>query len=397
MIQVIIVVVVVAVLFLALSVHVYDNEKGRFGFCSAFRPATAHAFHKSLWMRNNSKAPSSCRSCLPNDKRSCYYADSNFQSDCDAAIIKDRNRRRTIQAAAGTLAVVQVTATASTKQETAYAASLDMSIDITTTAPSTALQPGLLDSRVTENLMSAPPYGMEGPDIYYPSWFAGTWKVASTTTDVQAPVGAALFGGNRTFASAQREIGTTLQYESRFVTTTASSATTTTRDNNTAIIVADREYNVRSIAQAAMGSNSVLDLPFVSPNKLTCILAPAGSPSILQATLLILNRRQETISDTKFDCSEVVQEIVAPTSTPGAGGPSSSNTMMTTMMPRILKQVETTSLYTYDPKRDAISCRQRSATYLLPSQQDPVALKMWQASRGRPVDVRFYDVVYTKR
>ena len=61
---------------------------------------------------------------------------------------------------------------------------------------------------------------------------------------------------------------------------------------------------------------------------------------------------------------------------------------------KALTQVETTSLYTYNDKDGSIYCRQRSATYLLPSQQDSVALKLWQLSRGRPIDVRFYDVLY---
>jgi hypothetical protein len=33
----------------------------------------------------------------------------------------------------------------------------------------------------------------------------------------------------------------------------------------------------------------------------------------------------------------------------------------------------------------------------LPSQQDPMAMKLWEMSRGRPIDVRFYDVIHTKR
>ncbi len=36
-------------------------------------------------------------------------------------------------------------------------------------AESTELAPGLLASRVVSNVISPPPYGMEGPDIFYPS------------------------------------------------------------------------------------------------------------------------------------------------------------------------------------------------------------------------------------
>lgn len=37
-----------------------------------------------------------------------------------------------------------------------------------TQAESSLLQSGLLESRVTENVLAPPSYGMEGPDIFYP-------------------------------------------------------------------------------------------------------------------------------------------------------------------------------------------------------------------------------------
>jgi hypothetical protein len=236
----------------------------------------------------------------------------------------------------------------------------------------------LLESRVSENLLSPPPYGLEGADVYYPSWFDGKWNVESTGTDVQAPCGVVLFGGNQTFARARQEIGRPLPYESRFV----GASQRTTGDP----VIADREYNVRSIAKAAMGPNSVLEISLSTPNKFTCILSPQGSPSVLRVDLLILGRRQEGLpSPTQFYCAEVARQIVAPVGSTAA--PAAS----------LLKEIETISLYTYDPEKDIISCRQRSATFLLPSQESPVALQMWQASRGRPVDVRFYDVLFTRR
>lgn len=242
------------------------------------------------------------------------------------------------------------------------------------TAASLSLESGLLESRVTENVLSPPPYGLEGSDIFYPSWFSGTWKVASVGTEVQAPCGVTLFGGNSTYQAALKDVGSTLSYESRFISTSRT-------------VTADREYNVRSIAKAAMGENSVFDISLASPNKFSCVLAPSGSPSLLKVDLITLLRRQETIDTNHFDCSEVVREIVAPV---GQSGPSANTAS-------ILKEVETTSLYTYDPVKDVIRCRQRSAAFLLPSQQNPGAMKMFEYSRGRPIDVRFYDVVYTRR
>jgi hypothetical protein len=255
-----------------------------------------------------------------------------------------------------------------------------------------------LANRVTGNLLTSPDYGIEGADVFYPAWFSGTWSVDSVCTEVQAPCGVVLFGGNRTYDKAQKEIGTSLLYESRFVTSTANAAageqeTTTTTSN---LVTADREYNVKSIAKAAMGANSVVDVNLATPNKFSCVLAPKGSPSLLRVDLITLNRRQETISDTVFHCSEVVREIVAPV------GPQAAGTTAVSTNP-ILKEVETTSLYTYyDPKSvkpgdPLVRCRQRSATFILPSQENDVQMYLFSAAKGRPVDVRFYDVAYTKR
>ena len=203
-------------------------------------------------------------------------------------------------------------------------------------------------------------------------WFRGTWKVRSETLDVQAPCGIALFGGNATYNNALQDIGNVLEYESRFLI------------DGSGRTIADREYNVKSIAKVSMGENSVVDVSSATPNFFSCILAPKGSPTMLTVDLIALNRRQEVVSDNKFDCSEVVREIASP-----VDGPK--------RQPPILKEIETTSLYTYIPERDEVRCQQRSAAFLLPSNESPIGMKMWQASRGRAIDVRFYDVLYTRK
>lgn len=235
------------------------------------------------------------------------------------------------------------------------------------------LEIGLLESRVLENVMSPPPYAMEGSDVFYPNWFGGTWTVKSTTTDVQAPCGTMLFGGNATFAKARQEIGTFLEYESRFIS------------SGNDRIIADREFNVKSIARVAMGANSVVDVSMATPNKFSCLLSPTGSPSMLTVDLIVLNRRQENVDETNFHCSEVVREIVSPVGQQAASRPQSP----------LLKEIETTSLYRLVSPTE-VRCMQRSATFLLPSQTDATAYKLWEMSRGRPTDVRFYDVSYTK-
>jgi hypothetical protein len=229
------------------------------------------------------------------------------------------------------------------------------------------------------------------------------------TKDVQAPCGIALFGGNTTFTKAKNEIGTSLDYSSRFI---RSAATTANDDNNSNYkVIADREYNVKSIAKVALGENSVINVATATPNKFSCLLAPKGSPTLLTVDLIVLNRRQENppivsslsstedgtpaagvvvLAPTTFDCAEVVREIVSSVDEK-TGRPLSQQS------PPILKEIETISMYRYNPDKDEVYCQQRSAAFLLPSNENPMAMKMWQASQGRAIDVRFYDVTYKRR
>jgi hypothetical protein len=228
------------------------------------------------------------------------------------------------------------------------------------------------------------------------------------TKDVQAPCGIALFGGNATFTKAKNEIGTSLDYSSRFIR----SAATTTNDNNSNYkVIADREYNVKSIAKVALGENSVINVATATPNKFSCLLAPKGSPTLLTVDLIVLNRRQENPpiasssssssssaeggkpaagAPTTFDCAEVVREIVSPVD-------EKTGRPMSQQSPPILKEIETISMYRYNPDKDEVYCQQRSAAFLLPSNENPMVMKMWQASQGRAIDVRFYDVTYKRR
>mmetsp|Transcript_23488 Transcript_23488/g.34808 ORF Transcript_23488/g.34808 Transcript_23488/m.34808 type:complete len:328 (-) Transcript_23488:12-995(-) len=286
-------------------------------------------------------------------------------NDKSKSVLLQATRRETMQTIASTFFIPSV----------AHANAVD--------AESLSLQNGLLESRVLENVLSPPPYQMEGSDIYYPEYFNGLWNVFSTTTEVKAPCGIQLFGGNNTYARAQNEVNTSLRYKCRFVPSRPQG------------IVADREYNVIEIAKAAMGDNSVLEVPLSTPNKVSVILAPNGANQILKADLITIARRTENINSGEFHCSEVVRQVIGPAkpTNSGVGGGGARSTL--------LKEIETASLYTAvrNEKGDVteIKCRQRSATFLLPSQQDPMAYKMWELSRGRPIDVRFYDVSYTRR
>ena len=87
------------------------------------------------------------------------------------------------------------------------------------------------------------------------SWLAGNWKVRSTTKDVQAPCGIALFGGNTTFNNARYDIGSVLNYESRFVS-----------DSMGRGIIADR----RAFRVASVVSPSSIGVSHRSPDRAAC-------------------------------------------------------------------------------------------------------------------------------
>jgi hypothetical protein len=127
----------------------------------------------------------------------------------------------------------------------------------------------LLEKRLLENTLSPPSYGMQSTDIFYPSYFIGSWKSSSKTTNIYSPCGFELFpGGQAAYdATIQKEVigNDILQYKARFI------SSNTNADD---VVIADREYNAKEIAKAAMGSFSVVDVKEATPNRFSCLLAP---------------------------------------------------------------------------------------------------------------------------
>lgn len=123
-----------------------------------------------------------------------------------------------------------------------------------------------LEKRILANSLAPPSYGMEATDIFYPKTFQGNWKALSKTTNVFAPCGFELFPGGESGYdnTVQKEIkgNDVLEYRARFV------------GSGDDLTIADREYNAKEIAKAAMGSFSVVDVSEATPNRFSCLLAP---------------------------------------------------------------------------------------------------------------------------
>ena len=90
---------------------------------------------------------------------------------------------------------------------------------------------------------------IQAPDVYYPSYMSGLWNTTSAGTGFTAPLGEALFGGPSSIRAAQRDMNETLVYPSQF----------SPLSDGSGRVIADRLFNVKSIAVASMGEGAVID------------------------------------------------------------------------------------------------------------------------------------------
>lgn len=229
--------------------------------------------------------------------------------------------------------------------------------------------------------------GITSPDVYYPSYFNGKWFSTSKAVSVLAPLGEDIFG-LAAYKAAEKDIGTVLNYVSKFKPDL---------QQNSEFSIADRLYNVESIAQASMGENSVVDDK--QNSQLTKLLhltvAPNGSNGqSFDINLVPTDRLYSTPSMTSmkgdyFECMEQsTQEVLAvvPKEVELTSG----------RPPALRKDVETITLYK-KVSDDLIIAKQRTATYL--SSKDPrfkLALARDPRVKDVAVDVRLYDVTYKR-
>ena len=148
-----------------------------------------------------------------------------------------------------------------------------------------------LRRRAGQRTGALPSYGLDARDVYYPDWFSGLWRVESKAIDVSAPLGPGLFGGNASLAAAVKELDAPpVVYEARWVRAGAAPYP----------LVADRPFNIASLAAATMGgADAILGLPGSNfdPNRLIFKLAPPDAGGqVYRAELGALARRFEPAS-----------------------------------------------------------------------------------------------------
>jgi hypothetical protein len=241
-------------------------------------------------------------------------------------------------------------------------------------APSSPLR-----ARLRARLLADPselllqPATLREPDLFFPPSFAGAWAVTSTLSAVSAPCGVPLFGGNATYERAREELGnpakSALRYRTRFLRVSDERC------------VPDREFNLKSIAEASMGAVAVMDL-VSSPNRVSASLLPKGAGGQTFNVEILMTGREQEAAGGELLTMELGRNIV---SSSGSGGRIS------------LKEIETLTSFEVLEGGDRIRSKQRTMTYLVPAQEPgSVEFRMWRATRGRPVDVRDYDVSYVR-
>lgn len=168
-------------------------------------------------------------------------------------------------------------------------------------------------------------------------------------------------------------------------------------------VVSDRAFNVKTIAEATMGSRCVLDCRTVGKgvNYLTTTVRPNGGA----AGVFVVNMKTLFRQAQKGPLSKAMVEKFHPDNgmsamDEGAEGLFTSemvrqevrlDTSDMKVMPMI-REVETVTLFMLrEGTRDRISAWQKTSSYLTRSDLKYVDAK------GRPVDVRWYQLKYWRR
>ncbi|KAI0567599.1 hypothetical protein FGB62_1g315 [Gracilaria domingensis] len=232
-------------------------------------------------------------------------------------------------------------------------------------------------------------------DLYYPDFFAGTWKTSSTLLSVACPAGYKLFGRTGSFEEAKKIVRTCFVGH----TCRALEKACSTR--------------VGLCARATLGPYSVLHCEALgnTANRLAVSSRPDGTDgSVYQVDLRTIARHEqmdklpmqvesafrvgedsvwknaESRADDWLEeepkdglyTSEVVRQDVR------------LDTDDMRVQP-LIKHVETSAIFTWDDERDDFfSAWQKTSTFLTRTNL------MYVDARGRPVDVRWYKVEYSR-
>ena len=194
---------------------------------------------------------------------------------------------------------------------------------------------------------SKPPVQLAKGDLEYPEWMAGTWSVKSTLVEQIAPLAPEIVTPG--FADNEKYLDRAIAFQVRFGREYYSPPTgfLSAFNSNQPVVVADRAFNGKKIAQAYLGDDNVYQVKIDPDNPNQQLTFLRGERKLISK---ITGRAREIPSDHQFIATEVSQQLFR-----------SPERLY-------LNEVETTSDYQLLDSGN-ISAEQITAIYLSP--QDP--------------------------
>lgn len=188
----------------------------------------------------------------------------------------------------------------------------------------------------------------------------------SVLTAVDAPAGDEIFGAPGSLDAARAGVGAPLDYGARFV-------------DRGGGVIADRAYNVERIAVAAMGEGSVMECVVRGVNEVKVVVRPKGAGGgVFDVGMDVLRRESgDGEEEGVFWASEICRQTVVLAGDEGG------------TKGRQVKEVETVCKYVIGKDGDMTGC-QRTLVYVVKGDARE------KAARGRAVDARTYELVYTR-
>lgn len=224
--------------------------------------------------------------------------------------------------------------------------------------------------------------GLTEPDVYYPKSFLGEWTSNSTCIQISAPLGVAAFGGQRVYETALKDVNQSLIYKTRFVKSAS----------DPDLVIADRLFNVESIAKVSIGTDSVIQQRSQPDSNLArrlhLVLSPtATNGDIYDVDLYPTDRAYRTDPSTAdFEAYERTAQLI-----------STRMEQLSANPPRpFRKDIETISIYKVLDE-NTLQATQRTATFL--TKADVRYNKIFEINPrvvDHAIDVRLYHILYRR-
>lgn len=164
-------------------------------------------------------------------------------------------------------------------------------------------------------------------------------------------------------------------------------------------MISDRAFNVAAIASATMGRGAVLDARTSGTDGMSMTIAPSGADGrVFTVSMRVIGRSQQMgiTSDVANTLSKIgADEMHVDERWTSEAVVMSETVRQTVRLERSdlkngtkIKEVETTSVFVPEG-RNVVGC-QRTCSYI------PRADMMAADAKGRPVDVRWYSLSYSR-